>query len=377
MFRNIYGKRILFSLRDRGTLIWTLIFPMVLASLFFAVFGGLDTAGLLRIFPLGVIDDEAYQNDAAFRTALESVSGDDGLFELSVFQSAAEAEAALESGDIEGYILAGDIPTLIVTADELEQTIAKSFLDRFVQTRGSIEYILSTNPGAAGDLPALLTPLTFTEEITLSQNPPSNMLYFFYALLAMMSLYGCFQGMNTILYLQANMSPLGVRRMLSPAKRWRMIIYDLLGGLTVQFACLLIALAYMAFVLGIDFGSQVGLIILTCFVGSILGVSFGAMVCATSRLKEMAKISIMISVTMVCAFLSGMMFGGLNHIIAQRAPVIAWINPAARIADAFYSLYFYDTYDFFFLNIAVVFGMAIAMFLVTVIFLRRQRYESI
>ena len=377
MFRNIYGKRILFSLRDRGTLIWTFIFPLVLGTLFFAVFGGIDTAGLLETFPLGVVNDESFRQDEAFRVALESVSGEDGLFELHVFESLSDADYSLENGDIAGYVIAGDIPTLVVTNDGVSQTIAKVFLDRFVQTRKSITYLLTTNPAAAADLPALLTPVAFTEEITLSNNPPSNVLNYFYALLAMVSMFGSFQGLNTVVYLQANMSALGARRTVSPAKRWKLALYDLLGGLTIQFTCLLVLLAYLSLVLGIDFGSQVGLILLTCFVSSMLGVSFGAMVSVSSKLKEKAKVAILISVSMLCVFLSGMMVGGINYIIAQRAPIIAWINPAARVTDAFYSLYFYDTYERFFLNIGIVFGMSVVMFLITAVFLRRQRYESI
>ena len=377
MFRNIYGKRILFSLRDRSTLIWTLIFPLVLGTLFFAVFGGIDTSGLLETFPLGVVNDEAFMQDEAFRAALESVSNEDGLFELHMFESVTDADFALENGDITGYIIAGDIPTLIVTSDGISQTIAKSFLDRFVQTRNSISHILATNPAAASDLPLLLAPVNFTEEISLSNNPPSNILNYFYALLAMVSMYGSFQGLITVVYLQANMSALGARRTVSPAKRWKLVLFDLLGGLTIQFACLILLVAYLALVLGIDFGPQVGLILLACLVSSMLGVSFGAMVSITSKLKANGKIAILISVSMLCVFLSGLMVGGLNYIIAQRAPVIAWINPAARITDAFYSLYYYDTYEHFFLNIGIVLGMSIIMFLITAVFLRRQRYESI
>jgi len=357
---------------------------MILATLFFAVFGGIDTAGILSTFPLGVLNDEAFRQDTALRTAIESVSqttesasGEDGLFELHMFSSTAEADSALESGEIKGYIIAGEIPALVVTEDGIEQTIAKAFLDRFIQTRNSIEYIIQANPGAAANISTLIAQVDYTEQITLSHNPPSNILNYFYALLAMVSMYGGFQGLNSVIYLQANMSPLGARRTLSPAKRWKMIAYDLLGGLTIQFVCLVITVAYMNFVLGVSFGRQVGMVILTCFAGSMLGVSFGAMVSAVSKMKVSIKIGILIVASMVCVFLAGLMVGGINYIIAERAPIAAWINPAARITDAFYSLYFYDTYDRFFLNIGIVFGMSVIMFLVTAVFLRRHRYESI
>ena len=377
MFKNIYGKRLLFSFRDRETLFWTLLFPLVLATMFSIVFSELDTTGLHNAFPLGVVDDDSFRQDIALSTALESVSGEDGLFILYKFDTASDADTALENDEIRGYIIADNIPTLVVTGNALAETIAKGFLDRFIQTRNSIEYIIAVNPAAANDLSTLLAPVNYTEVITLSHNPPSNMLNYFYALLAMTAMYGAFHGLTSVSYLQANLSALGARRTLSPAKRWKMVFYDLLGGLTIHFASMVIAVAFMSLVLGIDFGSQLGLILLTCFVGSILGISFGAFITSVLKMKEHGKISLLIGVTMFCSFLAGLMVGGLNYIIAEQVPVLAWINPAARITDAFFSLYFYDTFDRFFLNIGVVSGMSVVMFLLTALFIGRQRYESI
>jgi len=318
-----------------------------------------------------------YRQDEAFRLALESASGEGGLFELTVFTGTAAADAALENGGIEGYILAGEIPALFVTGDGINQTIVKGFLDRYLQTRNSIGLILSQNPGAAQDLPMLLTPVNYTEEISLSQNPPTNIVTFFYALLAMICLYGGFQGLTTVSFLQANLSPLGARRTLAPTGRFRLTVYDLLGGVTVHFVCVVTAVAYMIFVLGTDFGDKLWLVLLTCLVGSMLGVAFGAMVSVTSKLKEQAKIAILICFTMVTCFLSGLMVGGINYIVAEKAPIIAWLNPAARITDAFYCLYYYDTYERYFLNIGIILAMTLVMFIVTSVFLRRQCYESI
>ena len=156
-----------------------------------------------------------------------------------------------------------------------------------------------------------------------------------------------------------------------------MILYDLLGAITVHFCCLLFTVAYIIFVLGTDFGSKLWLVLLTCLAGSLLGVAFGAIVSVASKPKEQAKVAILISVTMVCCFLSGLMVSGINYTVAQKAPAVAWLNPAARITDAFYCLYYYDTYERYLLNIGIILAMAFVMFAVTSIFVRRQRYESI
>ena len=427
MFWNIYSKRILGFVRNRDTIIWTWAFPLLLGTLFYAVFTNLDSAGQFREIPIAVVDDAAYRQDAALQAAIGSVSGagrdgnwgergDDGggwgnLFDLSYAASQGEADAMLEKGEIEGYIAIGtdSDPMLAVSGNGMGQTIAKGFLDSYLQTKKGIEQLMSQeasqvaspvepqmaspvepqaepqivpqeaprSPGAAGYLPALPDAIDYTEMISLSANPPTDKANYFYALLAMVCLYGGFQGLTTMTQLQANLSPLGARRTIAPVGRFRMVAYDLLGGITVQYMCLLMVVAYINFVLGVSFGPKLWLVLLTCLAGSVLGVAFGAMVSVISKLKEQAKVAILITATMVCCFLSGLMVGGINYAVAQNAPAAAWLNPAARITDAFYCLYYYDTYGRYFLNIGIILAMAAAMLAVTSVFIRRQRYESI
>lgn len=377
MYWNLYAKRILISLRDRDSIIWTLIFPLLLATLFYATFGSLDTVGQFKRFPLGVVNDEAHRVSGQFEKALESVSDADGMFELSFFAGTREADEALAGGAIEGYILPGEPHSLVVAGDGINQTIAKGFLDRYIQTEDHVLRILAADPSRAENLPGLLQPVSFTAEISLASNPPTEKVGYFYALLAMLCMYGAFQGLTTVTYLQANLSPLGARRTLSPAPRWCATALDLLGGITVHFLCLLSVVAYIIFVLKTNFGDKLGLVLLTCLAGSMLGVAFGAQISVVSKLKEQAKVAIVITFTMVCSFLSGLMISGINYTIAQKAPPVSWLNPAARIADAFYCLYYYDTYERYFLNIGIILAMTSLMFIGTALFLRRQRYESI
>ncbi|MCL1819301.1 MAG: ABC transporter permease [Oscillospiraceae bacterium] len=378
MFWNIYGKRVIAGIRDKETMIWTWIFPIMLATLFYFAFAGLDAAGMLKVIPMGVVDNEQYRQDASFVSALESVStGEDRLFDLRYFPDVNGADAALESGEIDGYIIAGGALSLIVKSDGLNQTIAKSFLDSYLQTKNSVEAVITRDLSQLGNLEELLSRVNYTEKISLSDNPVSAKIGYFYSMLAMICMYGCFQGLVSVSYLQANISALGARRTMSPVGRFRMVTYDLLGGMTVHYLSLLFCVAYIIFVLGIDFGSKLGMVLLTCFVGSVLGVAFGAMVSVNPKIKEQAKTAILITVNMICVFLSGLMIGNMNYIVMQNVPIAAWLNPASRIVDAFYCLYYYDNYERFFLNIGIISAMTVVLLVITSFFIGRQRYESI
>ncbi|MCL2051556.1 MAG: ABC transporter permease [Lachnospiraceae bacterium] len=379
MFWNIYKKRILISLRDKDILIWAWLFPLMLATLFHFAFANLDASGTLKTIQLGVIDNAAYQQDLNFQNVLESVSGEseDSLFKLWSLKNQEEADDLLENGEIDGYVIYEDMPLLMISTNGLRQTIIKGFLDRYLQTKDSVLRLIEENPEAYLILPELLTPLNYTERILLSNSTQTKTVGYFYALLAMACLYGGFQGLTVISQMQANLSAVGARVTVSSAGRFRLVAYDLLGGLTTHFLQILTLVAYINFALGISFGSQLWFVLFTCLISSLLGISFGAMISATSKLKEQVKIAILIVISNICCFLAGLMIGDINYVVMQKAPVVAWLNPAARISDAFYCLYYYDNYERFFLNIGIIFSMAIAMLVITAFFVRRQEYESL
>ena len=102
-----------------------------------------------------------------------------------------------------------------------------------------------------------------------------------------------------MIYLQANLSPLGARRSVSPIGKLRMVCYDLLGGLTVHVICVLVVMTYLVFVLRVNFVGQLVPVLLVCLVGSLTGVAMGAMITSVSRLRETVKTAILVSVTPV------------------------------------------------------------------------------
>ena len=287
---------------------------------------------------MGVITDTAYEENQMFSQVLEQVgSGEDAILKVTEYAQRDKADSALEKGDIDGYILIREnTPQLVVKQDGMNQTILKSFLDRYVQTEGNIRAIMEKNPGYALDLEEIMGGDTLTEEISLSSQPYSPVINFYYALIAMVCMYGGMQGLTSITYLQGNLSALGARRMMAPLGRIRVIFYDLLASATVHMMSLLFLLFYITVILRVDFGDRLPLLVLTCLAGTILGVAFGTVVSCLSKLGENMKVGILVSITMVCCFGAGMMVSGMKYIVDQNMPIISWLNPAARISDAFY-----------------------------------------
>ena len=101
------------------------------------------------------------------------------------------------------------------------------------------------------------------------------------------------------------------------------------------------------------------------------------MVATVFKTNENLKTGILLAITMLGCFLSGMMGITMKYIIDKNIPIINKINPASMITDGFYSLYYYDTLNRYWFNIASLAIFAFLMILVSMISLRRQKYDSI
>ena len=76
------------------------------------------------------------------------------------------------------------------------------------------------------------------------------------------------------------------------------------------------------------------------------------------------------------SFLAGLMFVDMKYIIAVKAPFLSYINPAALISDAFYSLYLFDSHSRF-LPISVCSVCSRGDVVLGIWRLRRERYAGI
>ncbi len=380
MFFHIFTYRLKCLLRDKDMLFWTLLFPIVLGTLFYFAFGSLTSkTEAFEPCPIAVVDNDAYRANKTFVQTLEAVStGDDPLLELTT-ATQEKAEERLKAGTIDGYITVGETIGLTVKSSGLNQSIVKAFLDQYLQNEKTFASILQNNPAAAqqGLFDELGNSQSYITEITLSGAVPDTMLNYFYALLAMSCLYGNYWGLRNTTEVQADLSSMGARRSLAPSHKLLAVVGDGLAALVIHFCEMLIVLAYLIFVLKINFGNQFGYVMLTALVGSITGVAFGTFVGSVFKCREGLKTAIMTGITMFCSFLSGLMYGSMKDVIAHNAPVLNYINPAALITDAFYCLYIYNSHTRFFLNIAILCGISLLFVLGSYLTVRRQKYDSI
>lgn len=381
MFGHIYRYRLKTLLRIRTLIFWTLLFPIVLGTLFSIAFHNIGSGSSFSAFPIAVVDNAAWQGDTAFQDVLHSVSADNPDAETKLFQvmttDQQQADQNLKEGKIAGYlVLEGSDIHIVVRSSGVSQSILRQFVDSYLQTHSAYTAILTQNPAAmeslsqvTGDFPIVdASPRGLANDSTLP---------YFYALIAMAALYGGFWGQREISDSQADQSDLGQRVGVAPLHKLKALVAGMCAAVTIQFGCLMVLLAYVTLVLGIHFTAPLPLLLLACLLGSSMGVTFGAFLASLPIRKEGIKISVLIATSMVLSFLAGLMVSTIKYTVIHAAPIMAYINPANVLSDAFYALYAYTDYSRFLLNCGLLAAFSIVFSLVIYLFTRRQRYESL
>nr|WP_319487157.1 ABC transporter permease [uncultured Caproiciproducens sp.] len=379
MSAHIFTTRLKCLLRDRQTIFWTLMFPLILATFFNMAFANLNSVETFHPIDIAVVNDAGYQQNKDFKPVLENASKGSGrMFNLTAATSQ-EAGKLLNDGKIKGYITVDSEIRLTVNDSGLSQNIIKSFLESYKKTFSVTKSIINQNPASvqSGLLNDLENQKEYTREVSGNSAEPNTVLNYFYSLIAMACLYGGFFGMKEVTDILANISQRAARVNIAPVHKLKIFLVSMCASLLVHFAELLILLAYLRFGLNIDFGAKTGLVLLTTFVGSVIGILFGAFVSALVPKGEGIKVAIMLAVSMTGSFLAGMMYQDIKYIVAQKVPILSYLNPVNLLTDAFYSLYYYDTFNRYALNMGILGGFIIVFCTVSYLIIRRQKYASL
>jgi len=381
MFAHIYKYRLKCILRDRQTMFWTLMFPLILGTFFFMAISNITSNEAFSEIKIAFTDEGGSNEYEMLRQVIQGLSEGGGeeksLFDVT-YTTREEADRLLAEGSIKGYIYYDSEIRLAVKERGLGQTVIKSVIDDFKQSASTFSTIIENDPSSAEGLFADIADRTdYLSEVTMGRAAPDTTVNYFYTLIAMMCFYGGFLGLKEVSAVQANQSSEGARVNFAPTHKLKVFFVSMLAAVTIQLLETAVLLAYLIFILRIDFGNQIAYILITCIIGSLAGVTFGACVAAVMKTGEGPKVAVLISASMLMSFLSGMMYHGMKTIVRNFAPILSYINPLNLIADSLYSLYYYQTNARFFTNIILLTGFTALFSLLTYLVIRRQKYASL
>lgn len=393
MFIHNFKYSLKALLRNKMLIFWTFAFPIILGTLFKVAFSNIENSEKLDIINIAIVQNEEFENNEAFKTSFEKLSdenNEDRLFNTQ-YTTKEEAKDLLNKGEIIGYMeLKQDKPVLTFVTNGIDETVFKHVAEEIVQTSDIIKQLSQTQIQkqiASGnyiinydEIYNKAIEMAKEDNVELKNISNSNLSYTmieFYTLIAMTCLYGGMLSMVSINQILANMSNKGKRIAVSPTKKSIIILSSLLTSYIVQLIGLAILFLYTLFVLGVDYGSNTGLIMLLAIIGSFAGLALGTFVGTIFKASENTKTGILIALTMLGCYLSGMMGITMKYVVDKNVPIINKINPASMITDGFYSLYYYDRLDRYWFNIASLLIFALILIVISFLSLRRQKYDSI
>lgn len=375
MFLHNFKYALRTTMKNKNTLIWTLLFPMALATFMYMAFGQLFEEEMLDVIPVAVVVQE---QNPTFEEVLASLSkkGENQVIDMTITDEAKALEK-LENEEVDAVIYVTDIVSLKVRGDSYEATMLKTIVEEYYKVRYVVTDVGKTNPGLIENaLSNLRSDNQYYTKMKTSDGNQDAFTNFFYAIFAMSCLFASFIACEKIQKIQANFSPLGMRRCLSPNSKMITILAEFFAMLLTQFIIELITLAYMV-MLGVDFGNKYPQIIIVLFFGSCIGISNGIIIGSLSRFSSGIKEGVCTSVSMILSVMADLCAAGVKYSIEQTAPIINKLNPAALIVDSFYALNIYDTYDRYIQNISILGIMSVVLIVISFLIIRRNKYASL
>lgn len=392
-FHNFkYAFKTLF--RNRMLIFWVFAFPIILGTFFNMAFSNLVESEKLSLIDIAIVNDDNFEKNDIFKKAIENLSdekNEDRMFNTK-YVNLDEAKQLLQDDEIVGYlqINENDEPKLTFMKNGINQTIFKYVTEEIVQGTNMITNISEIeikneimNGNYEVDTEKIVEDVLDrikNEDVEFENLANENLDYSmieFYTLIAMTCLYGGILGLVAINQVLPNMSSKGKRVSVAPTKKGIMILSSLLASYVTQLIGLVLLFLYTVFVLNVDYGSNLGLVVLLAMVGSFTGLSMGVAVGSVFKFGENGKTGILLAVTMTGCFFSGMMGPQLKYLFDKNIPLLNKINPASMITDGYYSLYYYTGLDRYWFDIASLCILSFVLIVISFISLRRQKYDSI
>jgi ABC-2 type transport system permease protein len=386
MFWHNYKYAFKTLLKNKALVFWTLAFPFILAVLFNLAFARLHDYDTFEPFDVAVVEDDAFKKNLVFRSAFNTLSeGDEQLFKTQ-YVSMDEAEKLLDDEKIEGFVyIADDEAHVKIKENGTNQTVLKTVTEQISQTATMVEDIAKSEMERQAGQKVNTLEIYMNAVKLVTESEPNikedshvmNMVVIeFYTLIAMACMQGAMLSVELTNRCLPNLSNRGKRVAIAPTRKGTMLISSLLAGYTMLFFSLIALITFMRFILGVEFGSNIGLIMLLSAVGALAAMMLGVLLSVTFKTNESAKNVIVVIVTMVGCLFAGM-FGGMKIVFDEMCPWFNKISPVGMITDGYYSLYYYDDPQRYFVNLLSLLAVSAIFFVLAVRNLRKARYDSI
>lgn len=382
----IFLTRLKVLFKRKSTLFWVLVFPILLASAEYFAFGKFINSTPIETISIGVIEENtpSYLTDIFTEAMLEE---DKALYEVKTYTTLDSAQKGLEEDEIELYVHTSSNELKIEakknsTAITITSSIIKQakIVEKTIEDAYKHAIESGQNPSEVVNVEEITANMTkdidYFKDVSKDKNATFYTFYF-YALMAMACLYAALFGVSIINDIRADRSSLGIRISSSVVSKQKLILSYFSAGVLLQVASSCILYIFLAYILRIPLGGNIGFILLTLILGGLAGISIGMLIGAFVKGEEAKCQGIITLITLSLSCFAGLMSVDVKHLIDQYASFINWINPASLITNSLYALYYYDTYTSYIIYTCLLAGISVIILGIVIWKTRGEKYASL
>ncbi len=332
-----YVYRLKRLLRNRSAFFWSIIFPLILGTVFKVAFSDATNKdwGFVTI-PVAVVTENSGEEDVFVTFLTEMKNGDTPFFTVTEGDRET-AETLLADGEVSAVIVNGEETKVLLRENGLNSTIVKTVVDGYLQSKDM--FMEAAMKGKFSEVTEVfskdVTTLSVKEFEGATKDP---FVQYFQALIAMASMYGAMYGLMNTNELNVKFAPVSARRLAAPMRTVPTVLCDVAAAFTILYLQFVINIAYFILILKVDFGSVNGWLFLGGALYSLLGVLNGYFIGTVVQRSDGLQNAVMMGYTMFSCFLAGLMVGNIRIIIELSVPIVNRVNQATLIADSLQAL---------------------------------------
>lgn len=290
-------------LLQKENLFWTILYPIILISIFYFGFSGLMNQNFQKI-PIATHTDYPY---AVFVKEIQIFS----LQELSE----EEGQEQLRNEDIIAYIQKDG--TILFLKSGTSQTLVKEIMDRFHQVEALVK--------SGVPFENLKFNISYIE---ILQQKEDFWKLTFYTCIAMISFYSVYGG------IQVSIQDEVISRIsISPLQKSKRILYLFFIAICINLLVNLLLLFYIDYILKLNLFPNLweSFSIISC--GNIFGTALGILIGLPKKISLNNKIGIATGLLLLPSFLAGMMGRNIPRLISKSIPWFEKINPISIVCN--------------------------------------------
>lgn len=329
-------------LRDRGAFFWTMLYPVILVSIFYFGFSGLMDQ---KFEPIEVGIDPDYKYIRIFEMV--------DILKTQAMEKE-QGEEMLRKEEIAAYIR--EDGELILLKSGISQTLVKEVTDWIAQVHALME--------SGASIENLRMDRMHVK--TLQQSEDFWKLTY-YSTVAMCSVYSMYGGIAL-----STPNPTSARIAVSPLKKSTRIIFFFLLSTFINLLVNIFLVFYIDYILKLDLFPKLwqSFVLISC--GSLFGIALGILIGLPRKLSDGAKIGIATSISGFAAFFAGMTGREIPRLLSRTMPGVEKLNPIAVISNNLMRVNMLDSTNTYMQGIAILL-LQTAIFLIAGLVLLKSR----